>query len=122
MSAPPSTGPFRPEFARASELIGKRWTGAVIWALFHDVRRFSEIADTIPGISKNMLAERLRELEREGVVERIVVSEAPPHVEYELTNKGMELRDILRAIDRWARNHDLDACDDSPSRADVPDC
>lgn len=72
-------GPFSPEFAHASELIGRRWTGAVIWALFHDVRRFSEIADTIPGISRNMLAERLRELERTTQLQVRRVGRLPTH-------------------------------------------
>lgn len=103
--SPAPHGPFSPEFAAASELIGRRWTGPIIWALFHGLRRFNHIAAAIPGISKNILSERLGELERHGIVTRTVISETPLHVEYDLTEKGLELRNILISIARWALKH-----------------
>ena len=61
---------FCPTYHRAVELIGRRWTGAILRALLTDVRRFNELAAAVPGLSDRMLAERLRELESEGVVVR----------------------------------------------------
>lgn len=89
-------------FHRAVELIGGRWTGAVIQLLLNGRMRFAELRDAIPDISDRMLSERLRELETEGIVERIVVPETPVRVEYELTEKGRALEQALASVGRWA--------------------
>ena len=89
-------------FHRAVELIGGRWTGAVIQLLLNGRMRFAELRDAIPDISDRMLSERLRELEAEGIVERIVVPETPVRVEYELTEKGRALEQALASLGRWA--------------------
>lgn len=89
-------------FHRAVELIGGRWTGAVIQLLLNGRMRFAELRDAIPDISDRMLSERLRELETEGIVERIVVPETPVRVEYELTEKGRALEQALASLGRWA--------------------
>ncbi|HET7697058.1 MAG TPA: helix-turn-helix domain-containing protein [Vicinamibacterales bacterium] len=89
-------------FHRAVELIGGRWTGAVIQLLLNGRMRFAELRDSIPDISDRMLSERLRELETEGIVERIVVPETPVRVEYELTEKGRALEQSLASLGRWA--------------------
>jgi len=89
-------------FHRAVELIGGRWTGAVIHLLLHGRMRFAELRGAIPDISDRMLSERLRELEAEGIVARIVVPETPVRVEYELTEKGRALEHALAAVGRWA--------------------
>jgi len=90
------------KFHRAVELIGGRWTGAVIQLLFHGRMRFAELRAGIPDISDRMLSERLRELESEGIVARIVVPETPVRVEYELTEKGRALEHALSAVGKWA--------------------
>ena len=90
------------KFHRAVELIGGRWTGAVIRLLLNDRMRFAELRAAIPDISDRMLSERLRELEAEGIVARIVVPETPVRVEYELTDKGRALEQALCAVGRWA--------------------
>jgi DNA-binding HxlR family transcriptional regulator len=90
------------KFHRAVELIGGRWTGAVIQLLFHGRMRFAELRAGIPDISDRMLSERLRELETEGIVARIVVPETPVRVEYELTEKGRALEHALAAVGKWA--------------------
>ena len=90
------------KFHRAVELIGGRWTGAVIQLLFHGRMRFAELRAAIPDISDRMLSERLRELESEGIVARIVVPETPVRVEYELTEKGRALEHALSAVGKWA--------------------
>src|SRR5262245_44562115 len=90
------------KFHKAVELIGGRWTGAVIRLLMNGRMRFAELRDAIPDISDRMLSERLRELEAEGIVARIVVPETPVRVEYELTEKGHALEQALCAVGRWA--------------------
>ena len=90
------------KFHKAVELIGGRWTGAVIRLLLNDRMRFAELRGGIPEISDRMLSERLRELESEGIVARIVVPETPVRVEYELTEKGRALEQALCAVGRWA--------------------
>jgi DNA-binding HxlR family transcriptional regulator len=89
-------------FHRAVELIGGRWTGAVIQLLMHGRMRFAALRDAIPDISDRMLSERLRELETEGIVERIVVPETPVRVEYELTEKGRALEQAMTSLGKWA--------------------
>ena len=89
-------------FHRAVELIGGRWTGAVIQLLLNGRLRFAELRASIPEISDRMLSERLRELESEGIVARRVVPETPVRVEYDLTEKGRALEQALSAVGRWA--------------------
>lgn len=90
------------KFHRAVELIGSRWTGSVIQLLLHGRMRYAELRAAIPDISDRMLSERLRELETEGIVGRIVVPETPVRVEYELTEKGRALEHALAAVGKWA--------------------
>ncbi len=90
-------------FHRASELIGRRWTGAILFVLMDSRCRFATLRDAIPDITDRMLSERLQELEHEGIVERTVVPETPVRVEYALTRKGRELADAIDAIGVWAR-------------------
>ena len=85
-------------FHRAVELIGRRWTGAMLQALLGGRMRYAMLRDAIPDISDRMLCERLKELEAEGIVRRIVTPETPVRVEYELTQKGRALSDALQAI------------------------
>ena len=75
-------------FHRASELIGRRWTGAIIFCLLKSKCRFATLRDAIPDITDRMLSDRLQELEQEGIVERTVVPDMPVRVEYALTRKG----------------------------------
>ena len=91
-------------FHRASELIGRRWTGAIIFVLIKTRCRFATLRDAIPDITDRMLSERLQELEEEGIVERTVVPETPVRVEYALTRKGRELGTPIKAITDWAHD------------------
>ena len=93
---------FCPRYHHAVELVGRRWTGAVIRVLLNGRARYHELRAAIPDISDRMLSERLRELELEGVIERVVVPETPVRVEYELTEKGRALEPVVRAIAKWA--------------------
>ena len=91
-------------FHRASELIGRRWTGAIIFVLMKSRCRFATLRDAIPDITDRMLSERLQELEEEGIVERTVVPQIPVRVEYALTKKGRELASVVEAITDWAHD------------------
>jgi DNA-binding HxlR family transcriptional regulator len=93
---------FCPRYHQAVELVGRRWTGAVIRVLLQGRARYHSLRDAIPDISDRMLSERLRELEQEGVIERVVVPETPVRVEYDLTEKGRALEPVVRAIAKWA--------------------
>jgi len=95
-------GTLCPRFHKAIELIGSRWTGAVLQLLMNGRARFAELRDAIPEISDRMLSERLRILEEEGLIDRHVLPEPPIKVEYELTQKGKELHRSLEAIGSWA--------------------
>ncbi len=86
----------------AVELIGRRWTGALIRTLLDGRLRYSDLKAAVPDISDRMLSERLKELEAEGIVTRIVTPDTPVRVEYELTDKGRALHEPLRALGDWA--------------------
>jgi DNA-binding HxlR family transcriptional regulator len=92
------------KFHRASELIGRRWTGAIIYVLMGARCRFATLRTAIPDITDRMLSERLQELEQEGIVERTVVPETPVRVEYALTKKGRALTAAMDAIGKWAHD------------------
>ncbi len=90
-----------PRFHRAVELIGRRWTGAIIRTL-RTPRRFNELLGAIPGISDRLLTERLRELEAESIVHREVQPDSPVRVVYALTERGAQLEPALDELGRWA--------------------
>lgn len=89
-------------FHAAIELIGRRWTGAIIFLLLRSRCRFATLRDAIPDITDRMLSERLQELEQEGIVERTVLPDPPVRVEYSLTPKGRALATAVDAIGEWA--------------------
>ena len=92
-----------PHFHAAIELIGKRWTGAILCALTEGPLRFAELARAVPGLSDRLLSQRLRELEVEGLVGREVESGAPVRVTYSLTEKGAGLRPAIGELKEWAK-------------------
>ena len=89
-------------FHQAVELIGGRWTGAIIQTLLQGKTRYALIKAAIPDITDRMLSERLRSLEAEELLTRKVVPESPVRVEYELTEKGRSLESSLTEIGTWA--------------------
>lgn len=91
-----------PRFHRAIELIGKRWTGAIIHVLMEGPRRFGELLAAVPGLHDRLLSERLKELEQENVVKRVVYPETPVRIEYELTTRGRDLEKVVVEVQRWA--------------------
>lgn len=93
------------KFHHASELIGRRWTGAIIYVLLRRRCRFATLREAIPDITDRMLSERLQELEQEGIVERTVIPETPVRVEYTLSIKGRGLATTIDAISTWAEKY-----------------
>jgi len=105
------------QFHHASELIGRRWTGAIIYVLLQQTCRFATLRDAIPGITDRMLSERLQELEEQGLVERTVLPDTPVRVEYSLTKKGKGLAEVFSSIANWAeKNVPLSAVKPKPRR------
>ena len=93
-----------PLLHEAVELVGKRWTGAIVAVLLAGgPMRFSEVAQAVPQLSDRLLSERMKELEARGVVERTVHAESPVRVEYSLTQMGRELAPALDELKCWAR-------------------
>jgi DNA-binding HxlR family transcriptional regulator len=91
-----------PKYHKAVELIGRRWTGAILSALLMGATRFTDIIHAVPGLSDRLLSERLKELEAEGIVRRIVHPETPVRIEYQLTEKGHDLHNVTSALTDWA--------------------
>lgn len=91
-----------PYYHEAVELVGKRWTGAILRVLMDGSLRFSEIAQAVPELSDRLLSERMKELEGRGIVERTVLPGPPLRVEYSLSQMGRELEPALSELQRWA--------------------
>jgi DNA-binding HxlR family transcriptional regulator len=92
-----------PLYHEAVELVGRRWTGAILRVLMDGPLRFSEIAQAIPELSDRLLSERMKELEARGIVERTVLPGPPLRVQYELSKMGRELEPALAELQHWAR-------------------
>jgi DNA-binding HxlR family transcriptional regulator len=92
-----------PLYHEAVELVGRRWTGAILQVLMDGPLRFSEVAQAIPELSDRLLSERMKELEARGIVERNVIAGPPLRVEYELSQMGRELGPALSELERWAK-------------------
>ncbi len=93
------------QYHRAIEMVGKRWTGAILLVLMDGPLRFSEVKVLVPDLSDRLLSERLKELEVEGIVERHVEGGQPVRVKYSLTPKGQALEPAVRALKAWANAH-----------------
>jgi DNA-binding HxlR family transcriptional regulator len=93
-----------PYYHEAVELIGRRWTGAIVAVLMDGgSMRFSEISHAVPELSDRLLSERMKELEARGVVNRHVDPGPPVKVVYELTDMGRSLEPALQELKSWAR-------------------
>ena len=93
-----------PFYHEAVELVGRRWTGAILRVLLSDgPMRFSEIAQAVPELSDRLLSERMKELEARGIVQRKVFPGPPVRVEYGVSEMGRELEPALAELQEWAR-------------------
>jgi len=91
--------------AEALARVGDRWTLLVVEALLPGPRRFNELLSQIPGIAANILSERLKRLERDGLLVARPYSQRPPRATYQLTAEGTELAGALRLLAQWGTRH-----------------
>ena len=91
-----------PRYEIAIDLLGKRWTGLIIRVLLDGPKRFKDIKEQIPDMSDKMLTDRMKELECAGVIVRHVYPETPVRIEYDLTDKGKSLEDVIVSIQQWS--------------------
>ncbi|XID95737.1 winged helix-turn-helix transcriptional regulator [Paenibacillaceae bacterium WGS1546] len=90
-----------PKYESAAELLGKKWTGLIIRVLLGGPKRFKDIKEQIPEMSDKMLTDRMKELEAAGILTRTVYPEMPVRIEYELTEKGRQLEEVILSIQHW---------------------
>ena len=98
-----SSGCCCPYYHQAIELVGRRWTGAILRVLMERPMRFSEVGQAVPELSDRLLSARMKELEARGLVERTVHPGPPVRVEYSLTEMGCELGPTLDQLQEWAQ-------------------
>lgn len=91
--------------AYALSILGGRWKPAILCRLIHGKMRYSDLKNSIPGISERMLIAQLRELEKDQVIRRIVHAVVPPRVDYELTDLGHSMKPLLKAMSDWGNMH-----------------
>jgi DNA-binding HxlR family transcriptional regulator len=91
--------------AQTLSVLGDRWTFLILRDLMAGLNRYSDILENCHGMSPNVLADRLKRLEADGLVTRQYFRELPPRVEYSLTEKGWAVRPILLSMIEWAHNH-----------------
>jgi len=103
---------FKPPFCSegcpveaALGLIGGKWKGIALYHLMGGTLRFNEIRRRMPGVTQRMLTTQLRELERDGLIVRVVYPEVPPRVEYSLSAKGCTLEPLITALKAWGEQH-----------------
>ncbi|WP_188454673.1 winged helix-turn-helix transcriptional regulator [Virgibacillus oceani] len=92
-----------PRFESAMQLMSKRWVGLILFELLKGTKRFSEMEADLP-ISGRLLSDRLKMLEKEGIVERNIYSEFPVRIEYSLSEKGKALEPVIKEIQNWAED------------------
>lgn len=93
---------FCPRFHTAVEIIGRRWSGAILRAMLSGATRYTDIVAAVPKLSDRLLSERLKEFEAVGIVDRVVIPDTPVRVEYRLTQKGAELAPAFHELADWA--------------------
>ena len=87
------------------DLIGNKWKFLILRELITGKRRFGELYKAIAGITQKMLTQQLREMEKDGIVNRRLYAEVPPRVEYSLTRSGRSLRPVLNAMQHWGTRY-----------------
>jgi DNA-binding HxlR family transcriptional regulator len=105
---------------RAIRLLGDVWTLMIVYTLLSGPKRFGELLDTMGNVSPKTLSQRLKMLEENGFVDRMAFAEIPPRVEYNLTEKGLALVDVIKAIDQFAMQYLADSDQSSPVSTSTP--
>lgn len=91
------------------EIMGGKWKLLILHLINNDINRFGKMSMMLRDISKQMLTTQLRELERDGIVNRVIFAEIPPRVEYTLSEKGKTLLPIIELMKDWGNDHVLNA-------------
>lgn len=99
-------------FQDVLELVGRRWSGAILLAGQRGARRFGEYRLSVPGISDRLLAQRLKELQTAGLISRTVIPSTPVQIRYELSADGHELMSILKPLVDWSYRRSAPRADD----------
>ena len=89
-------------FQRAAELLGKRWSTLIVGAMLDGATRFSDLREAVAPISDTLLSERLKQLEADGILRRVVTPSTPVLIEYRLTEEGRDLKRVIGELRRWA--------------------
>ncbi len=97
--------PSKCPFTATWRVIGAKWKGIIWWRLSNGIGRFGELQAAIPQITKKMLTQQLRAMERDGLVHRRVYAEVPQRVEYSLTPYGLTMKPVIDAICQWGASH-----------------
>ncbi len=92
----------------AIDILGGKWKMRIIWYLLEGTQRFSDFSRRIPDITQKTLTQQLRELEEKGIITRRIYAEMPPRVEYNITEYGRSLSDILSGLSGWAHQYAID--------------
>ncbi len=92
---------------RGMRLIGGKWKGSILWHLKDEPIRFNELSRLLGGASKKILNERLKEMEENGLLKRVVISDRPIAVSYELTRFGKTALNILEQLKDWSEDNNL---------------
>ena len=88
-----------------SNVMAGKWKVLIVWHLSFGSRRFAEIRDLLPGVSEKVLTSQLRELEHDGVIERLVTKSVPPRVDYMLSEAGDDLIPVMEAMCGWSTKY-----------------
>ncbi len=99
--------PNRCPVTASMQVLGGKWKTIILWAIGGGINRFGALQRAIPGITKKMLTQQLRELEDDGLVHRKVFPVVPPKVEYSVTERGESLQPVILALRDWGQQHVL---------------
>lgn len=88
-----------------SNVLAGKWKVLILWHLSFGSRRFAEIRNVLPGVTEKVLTAQLREMERDGVIERLVTERVPPRVDYQLTDAGRDLVPVMEAMGGWGTKY-----------------
>ncbi len=94
-----------PKVEKALSIFSRKWVGQIVLVLLNEPKRFCELAQPIDGISEKMLSQRLKELEKEDIIKKVIETKSPLKITYQLTEKGKKMAPILNEIENWSEEY-----------------